>query len=229
MTDPVCRLLLIEDDPQEAVMIERECCPDPTKVAFEIASNATEAEDTIKESEFDLVICDLALPVDARRGDPQVSEGQRLFETIREQAPGTPVYILSGNLDVHMIRKFFAVGGTADLYGARTEEPLVNAYPKEDLPSCVDDVQTHLAKTENLDNFALDSAGLDLRLSDERALKIYARTQGASHGSANPSRWGAVGRQDAEARAARRRRRTREHLPSSATFTRCGARPNASS
>lgn len=186
MSDPVCRLLLVEDDPQEAVMIERECCPDPTKVAFGLATNAAEAEDAIRESEFDLVICDLGLPADARRGNPQVSEGQRLFATIREQAPGTPVYILSGNLDVHMIRQFFAVGGTADLYGARTDEPLVNAYPKEDLPSCVDDVQTHLAKTENLDNFALDSTGLDLRLSDERALKIFARTQGASHGIASP-------------------------------------------
>lgn len=186
MTHPVCRLLLIEDDPHEAVMIERQCCPDPTRVAFEIASTAIEGEDAIKASEFDLVICDLALPADARRGNPDVAEGQRLFETIREQAPGTPVYILSGNLDVHMFRQFFAVGGTADLYGARTEEPLVNAYPKEDLPNCVDDVQAHVAKTENVDGFGLDADGLDLGLSDERALKIYARTQGASRGIASP-------------------------------------------
>ena len=100
------------------------------------------------------MICDLPYPPTlGEAGNPDVAEGQRLFETIREQAPGTPVYILSGNLDVHMFRQFFAVGGTADLYGARTEEPLVNAYPKEDLPNCVDDVQAHVAKTENVDGF----------------------------------------------------------------------------
>ncbi|HEV7771357.1 MAG TPA: response regulator [Solirubrobacterales bacterium] len=186
MTDPVCRLLLIEDDPHEAVMIEQQCCPDSTKVAFELASNATDAEDAIKESEFDLVICDLALPADARRGDPDVTEGQRLFQIIREQVPGTPVYILSGNLDLHMVREFFAIGGSADLYGARTEEPLVNVYPKEDLPSCVDAVQAHIAKTGNLDGFPLECSGLELGLSEERSLKIYARTQGASAGVINP-------------------------------------------
>lgn len=186
MTPAVCRLLLIEDDPHEALMIEQQCCPDLTKVAFEHSSNAAEAEDVIRESEFDLVICDLALPADARRGDAEVTEGQRLFQLIREQLPGTPVYILSGNLDVHMIREFFAVGGSADLYGARTEEPLVNVYPKEDLPSCVDAVQAHIAKTGNLDRFPLECSGLDLDLSDERSLKIYGRTQGATSGIINP-------------------------------------------
>jgi CheY-like chemotaxis protein len=186
MTAPVCRLLLIEDDPHEAVMIEQQCCPDLTKVAFEHVSNAIAAEDAIKESEFDLVICDLALPADARRGDAEVTEGQRLFQVIRDQMPGTPVYILSGNLDFHMIREFFAIGGSADLYGTRTEEPLVNVYPKEDLPNCVDAVQAHIAKTGNLDGFPLECSDLELELSDERSLKIYARTQGASSGVINP-------------------------------------------
>ena len=200
MTDPVCRLLLIEDDPHEAVMIEQQCCPDSTKVAFELASNATDAEDAIKESEFDLVICDLALPADARRSDPDVTEGQRLFQIIREQVPGTPVYILSGNLDLHMVREFFAIGGSADLYGARTEEPLVNVYPKEDLPSCVDAVQAHIAKTGNLDGFPLECSGLELRTQRGTLLEDLRTDPGRERGRHQPAGRRPIRCEDPEAR-----------------------------
>jgi CheY-like chemotaxis protein len=183
MKKPVCRLLLIEDDPQEALMIERACCPDMSKVAIDVASNAADAEDVVKGSEFDLVICDLALPADARQGDPQIAEGQRLFGMVREHAPGTPVYILSGNGDLHMMRRFFSIGGTADLYGLKTDEPLVLFFPKEDLPDCVAAVQAHIGKTVNVDGFLLEGEDLGLGLSDERALKIYGRTQGARRGT----------------------------------------------
>jgi CheY-like chemotaxis protein len=186
MSATVSRLLLIEDDPKEAIMIEKECCPDASKVAFDVAFNADDAESAVTSGEYDLVICDLALPADARQGDPQIAEGQRLFGLVRQQAPGTPVYILSGNGDLHMMRRFFSIGGTADLYGAKTEEPLVLFFPKEDLPDCVETVRAHIAKTENVDGFALALSDLELDLSDERALKIYARTQGASRGDVSP-------------------------------------------
>jgi CheY-like chemotaxis protein len=183
MKTPMCRLLLIEDDPKEAVMIEQQCCPDASKVAFDVAFNATDAEEKIRSAEFDLIICDLALPADARQGDPQVTEGQRLFEMIRTQAPGTPVYILSGNADLHMMERFISMGGSADLYGSRTEEPLVRFFQKWHLPDCVEAVQALIGKTVNVDAFPLEAEDLALGLSDERTLKIYARTQGAKFGS----------------------------------------------
>ncbi len=177
-----CRLLLIEDDPKEADMIERQCCPDPSKVAFSVAANAADAEEQVRGEEFDLVICDLALPADARQGDPEVAEGQRLFGLIREQAPGTPVIILSAHGDLTMMHKFFGVAGTADLYGERSEHALVLFFEKEKLPECVEAVKAHIAKTEALDRFSLEGDNLGLGLSEERALKIYGRAQGAQRG-----------------------------------------------
>jgi DNA-binding NarL/FixJ family response regulator len=177
-----CRLLLIEDDAREARTIERACCPDPTKVAFEIASNGADAEEAIRERDYDLFICDLALPVNARHGDAAIEEGKRLFVLIRERAPGTPAYILSGQGDLHMMREFFKVGASADLYGMKTEETLVQFFPKEDLPACVEAVQAHIAKTEVVDGFRLEGDDLGLSLSDQRALKIYGRLQGAERG-----------------------------------------------
>ena len=63
----VCPLLLIEDDHDEALAIEKACCPDPSNVAIDVYNNGAEAEDALREGEYDLVICDLALPSDARR------------------------------------------------------------------------------------------------------------------------------------------------------------------
>lgn len=177
-----CRLLLIEDDAREARTIERACCPDPTKVAFEIAGNGADAEEAIRDHDYDLFICDLALPVNARHGDAEIEEGKRLFALIRERAPGTPAYILSGQGNLHMMREFFKVGASADLYGTKTEETLVQFFPKEDLPACVEAVQAHIAKTEIVDGFRLEGDDLGLSLSDQRALKIYGRIQGAERG-----------------------------------------------
>ncbi len=59
-----CRVLLIEDDREEARSIEKACCPDPETAAIDVVSNGVDAEDALREREYDLVICDLALPRD---------------------------------------------------------------------------------------------------------------------------------------------------------------------
>jgi CheY-like chemotaxis protein len=181
--NPPCRLLLIEDDHAEAIAIERACCPDPANVTFDVVSNGREAEDALEGGEYDLIICDLALPADSRLFRPDTAEGLRLFQLIREQSEGTPVIVLSGHADLHMMQRFFQANRDADLYGTLTEQPLVQFFPKEDLPDCVDAVRSHTARTEVLDQLELDlPSDLELSLSEQRALKIYGRRTGASRG-----------------------------------------------
>lgn len=177
----VCRILLIEDDHQEAQAIERACCPEPASVAFDVVTNGADAEDAVRAREYDLIICDLALPSDARRFEPYTDEGLRLFQLIREQASGTPVIVLSGHADLHMMKRFFQASADRDLYGTLTEQPLVQFFEKEDLPDCVDAVQSHIARVAVLDQLDLDlPSGLELSLSEQRALRIYGRRTGAT-------------------------------------------------
>ncbi len=184
---PVCRLLLVEDDHQEAQSIERRCCPDPTTAAIDVVANVADAETAVRGREYDLIICDLALPSDSRQLDPEVGEGLRLFSLIREQSQGTPVVVLSGHLDVHIVQGFLAASRSGDLYGRRTEEPLVQAFAKEDLPDCIEAVQTHIARITALDSLELEfPTGLTLSVSDGRAIKIYGRRTGASRAIVEP-------------------------------------------
>lgn len=185
--NPPCRILLVEDDHAEAAAIERACCPEPAAATFDVVNNGAQAEDALVETEYDLIVCDLALPTDSRLLEPDTAEGLRLFQLIRERSQGTPVIVLSGHADLHMMQTFFKANRTADLYGQLTENPLVQFYAKEDLPDCVDNVKAHIAKTRMLDQVRVTPPkGVDLSLSDERALRIYARRNGAVLATLDP-------------------------------------------
>jgi CheY-like chemotaxis protein len=178
----MCRLLLIEDDRTEARKIEQRCCPDPEAATIDVVADVKSAADFVAEHEYDLIICDLALPADDRNLEPEVQEGLRLFALIRERAPGTPVIVLSGNLSQKILQEFLKMGRTADIYGRRTQEPLVQACDKEELPAFIELVQTHIARTNALDTLEL-TGDVELSISDARALRIYGRRQGAAWAS----------------------------------------------
>jgi CheY-like chemotaxis protein len=176
---PLCRLLLVEDDSAEARSIERRCCPDPDRAAIDVVADVKSAADAVADHEYDLIICDLALPADDRNLEPEVEEGLRLFALIRERAPGTPVIILSGNLSQKILQGFLKTSRSADIYGRRTEEPLVQAFDKEELPAFLELAQSHIARTNAVDTLELQGH-VDLSISDARALRIYGRRQGAA-------------------------------------------------
>lgn len=182
----LCRLLLIEDDPREASAIEHNCCPDPSKVAIDVVGNGADAEEALERNEYDVILCDLALPADGRQVDPDTAEGMRLIQLMGEQSRGTPVIIISAHADLHMATNFLDASRVGDLYGTQVDEPLVRFFPKEDLPDCIEAVQAHIAKTETLDAFVLTGQDVDLSLSEERALKIYGRRQGAGSAMVEP-------------------------------------------
>ena len=181
MSDLPCRLLLIEDDPRQATTIEQKCCPDPLQATIDVIANAADAEIAVEDGEYDLIICDLALPADERRLEPDTAHGLKLFKLIRDRSQGTPVIILSANADLQMMQDFFQANRAADLYGTRTEQPLVQFFEKEQLPDCVAAVQAHVARTVQLDRLELQlPSGVELSLSDQRAVRIFGRRCGAS-------------------------------------------------
>ena len=81
------------------------------------------------------------------------------------------------------MQRFFQANRDADLYGTLTEQPLVQFFPKEDLPDRLDAVRSHIARTEVLDQLHLELPhDVELSISDQRALRIYGKRTGASRG-----------------------------------------------
>lgn len=83
------RLLLVEDDPGDALLLKEMLADSTSKMSFEIeiANSMAKAVSCLQHGGFDLVLCDLALP-DTR--------GIETFTRIRECCGSTPVIVLSG-------------------------------------------------------------------------------------------------------------------------------------
>lgn len=181
------RLLLIEDDPDEAHALE-DALDKPIDLAVDLAIHAAGASAAIESSDYDLVVLDLALPPDSRRLAPQREEGMRLLHELVTRFPGVPVVVLSGHADLHLASEFTQIGGAEDLFGGRASERMVRFFPKEDLPACVAALNLHLSRLSDLDNVRLDYSPTDIQLSDseQRALRIYTRRTGGVQGVLEP-------------------------------------------
>jgi diguanylate cyclase (GGDEF)-like protein len=87
MIRSVIRVLLIEDDPSDTLLL-RESVRDDALSSFEfaVAEDLKSALKLLRENQFDVILLDLGLPD---------SQGLKSFETIRHSSPSKPVVVLS--------------------------------------------------------------------------------------------------------------------------------------
>lgn len=91
MTKETLRILLVEDNPGDAVLVREyltECAA--LRTDLERAERLEQALDRLEAETFDLVLLDLHLPD---------SQGMETFSRIRQWAPGVPVVVLTGLVD----------------------------------------------------------------------------------------------------------------------------------
>lgn len=81
------RILLIEDNPGDAILTREALLEAPEEVEVRQATTLLEALDVLAEEQFDAVLLDLNLPDSA---------GLETFHALRQLAPGVPVVILTG-------------------------------------------------------------------------------------------------------------------------------------
>lgn len=108
------RLLLIEDDPGDALLLKELLSESQTPFYVETAETMADALERLSDKKIDLVLCDLSLPD---------SHGLETFESIHFRRPKMPVIILSGlddeNLAVQMVERGaqdYLVKGRVDCY-----------------------------------------------------------------------------------------------------------------
>lgn len=102
MTKSPIRLLVIEDDPEDAILLQAYLAKNPKLHTTLIhAESLTEGLDYLEQQEIDLVLCDLSLP-DAW--------GLETFSKICSQFPLIPIIILSGLDDEDVTRQALSEG-----------------------------------------------------------------------------------------------------------------------
>jgi len=91
MADQALRVLLVEDNPGDAVLFQEMLAEaDPDGFSLRRAETLLEALDQVAEFSFDVIALDLNLPD---------SHGLETFTAMRSYAPRTPVVLLTGNDD----------------------------------------------------------------------------------------------------------------------------------
>jgi CheY-like chemotaxis protein len=175
------RILLIEDDADQAHALEGALCG-PPDLAIDRPVNAADARAALDAGEYDLIVLDLALPADDRRLAPRREEGVRLVDDVLRDHAGTVLYVLSGHADLHLASQFTNRAGSEDLFGDRVETRMLRYFPKHDFAECVDSINAHLANLADVDGVTLDSPSADLGLSESerRAVRILTRRKGGS-------------------------------------------------
>jgi CheY-like chemotaxis protein len=179
MTLPV-RILVMEDEEQSIEDIEKACAKASSEVALDVARSADEALAFIDGGDYDLMVCDLGVPQHSSGLHGRTEAGLAVFERIQNTCSGVPVVVFSGRADERIVGRFLQVGRQADLSGAGPR-PLVQFFPKEDLPAFTAALGTLISEAVEAAGVDVDSpAGLTLSVSERRVLQNICVRLGAS-------------------------------------------------
>ncbi len=177
---PPIRILLVEDDMTEARALEEECRAATADPAIRLVRNADDAMKFLRDDEFDLIVCDLALPADAGTIHPERDHGLETFRTSQRECAGTPVIVLSGHLDIKVAQELARACRQVDLFGIGINVPMVQFFEKQNFPECLHEIKELLGRASTLVKFPLiPGPGLNLTASEARVMQIFGRRYGS--------------------------------------------------
>ena len=91
MSNPIIQVLLIEDNPADALLLREAVLGDAlSSFEFTVAESLSSGLELLRVKQFDVVLLDLGLPD---------SQGLKSFETVHNAFPEKPVVVLSGSSD----------------------------------------------------------------------------------------------------------------------------------
>ena len=172
MSFPI-RVLLAEDDAAVADRLRQGCLEAiDGEVAVTLAPSSAEARAALVESEFDLVVEDMA-------------EGLVLFHEVVEAHPGVRVAILAELGEPSTVNELLGSARREDLYGLDNELPMISFHLREQLEECVRGIQDTIRATAEVASIPVElEPPLELSTSEARTLQIFARRTGAARATA---------------------------------------------
>jgi CheY-like chemotaxis protein len=177
------RILLIEDNAGFAGEVERAIRAIPECDEIVWARSRDGALAALAAGSFDLVILDRRIPSADDVLDDHPDHGWTVFQAIRTQSSGTPVWFLTGTEDAD-----FAVdinnahGRTEDLHGLRVPEQMYQVFWKRRIADCVRRIGEFAARRAALERIAVQPrpATLALNADESRAIRICSRRHNGS-------------------------------------------------
>jgi CheY-like chemotaxis protein len=173
---PRVHVLIVEDDEEQADAFVSACraaqIAEPPIV--EVASNREDALEFIEKTHFDLVVCDLAIPLNGSFRTPDRRNGRAVLQTLLDQR-GTPIIVSSEGEEA--IGGLIKYGAQADPFGQGADLEMLCFHNKEEILECKRQITQFVEWSGRV--AAIELQGDDLGAGEIRAIQVYAhRSEG---------------------------------------------------
>lgn len=174
------RLLLVEDDLDMVRLVTDELEQSDPPIDVTTARSRSSAETSLRSSTFDLILCDLKIPVEDGGLDAEVVHGLSVFGEMQRSAAGTPILFFSAyELSVEVTRRLLRQATHDDPFGSGESRQMLDFVPKDAINECLDQVRAVAREISTLNQIEIDPGETPVTLSDDtkRVLRLFARRQ----------------------------------------------------
>jgi CheY-like chemotaxis protein len=171
------RILLVEDKADFAADIDRAVRLIEDCELVWVASRDSAVE-RLAAQHFDLVVLDRRIPTADDVLDDHQDHGWSVFQSIRENLPGTPVWFLTGTEDIDFATTMNNdFGRAADIHGREQSEPLYLVCWKRQVSDCVRRIREFATHRAGLDRIAvrIDTGTAELRVEERTVVQLFGR------------------------------------------------------
>jgi CheY-like chemotaxis protein len=175
------RVLLIEDDQDfiDAVsQVLSEITGSPTVC---VARSKGGAELSLKNDFFDLILLDLKIPTEDGLLDADPQHGRATFYAARQQAPGTPIFVLTGSPAEDFIEDFLQGSQQVDIWSEGHQTQTVQFLQKYRFPQFRPRIEAICRAVWDLSEVELVfPSSLQIATPFDRLLRIFSKKYGGA-------------------------------------------------
>lgn len=170
-------ILIVEDDADFVDVIKFRIdalCREPS---YTVVEGFEEASSLIQSDFFDMIFLDLRLPTVTGSMDSDPQHGRNLLDIAITNAPGTPVFMITGSSAEPFLAEMMELSHKVDVWGHGKLLPLIGFLPKHRLDSLEDKIRPYFEAFDSVSEVELNSSS-ELNISTTRLIKIFTASVG---------------------------------------------------
>ena len=169
-------VLIVEDDDEFVDEIRSILGALRCECIIDVARSREEAFARVEADSFlDLIILDLMIPTvnDALDADPE--HGHSVFHKSRSEAPGTPIFVLTGSPAEDFIPELLRNQQHVDIWGVGEKSGNISFLKKYKVNEYHGLLGHITSAIESLSEVELDRGGVGLSISEDRLIRIFTK------------------------------------------------------
>jgi CheY-like chemotaxis protein len=172
------RCLLVEDEPDRVARLLPELKKIFGDTGVDVVADRDSAMAIVERTAFDLVVLDQRIPTGPGQLDGDVIHGRAVLDHVRQVAPDTPVYFLTGlPMEEDYVDRLIEEGMKCDVWGDRKPVALIRRFQKATMTPFYEAASQIAGVVRVTDDIEINLKGANLDLSSDeiRLLRVFTR------------------------------------------------------